>query len=62
MKAATACALGLALSTQLHAQSVENIWDNELANAYHYVDRYEILIDASPQEVWPRLLDLGSWM
>ena len=38
------------------------IIDSALADAYHFVDTYEILIDATPEQVWPHLIDLGSWM
>lgn len=36
--------------------------ESDLTHSYHYVDRYEIMIDASPRDVWPHLLDLDSWM
>lgn len=36
--------------------------ESEFADSYHYVDHYEVMIDASPQEVWPHILDLRSWM
>jgi hypothetical protein len=62
MKAGWAPVLGLLIASPLHAQSAVSIWGSDLANSYHYMDRYEIMIDASPQEVWPRLLDFGSWM
>jgi len=38
------------------------IIDSELATAYHFVDHYEILIDAPAEVVWPQLLDLRAWM
>jgi hypothetical protein len=36
--------------------------DSELADAYHYVEHYEVLIDGTPEEIWPHILDVGSWM
>ena len=36
--------------------------ESELADSYHYVDHYEVLIDAPSEDVWPHLLDMGSWM
>lgn len=62
MKARLALVAGLSITSPLHAQSTGSVWGSDLANAYHYVDRYEVIIDASPQEVWPWLLDFGSWM
>jgi hypothetical protein len=38
------------------------IIDSELADLYHFVDTNEVLINASPEEVWPHLVNLGSWM
>lgn len=35
---------------------------SDRADSYHFVDHYEVLIDRSPEEVWPHLLDFGSWM
>jgi hypothetical protein len=38
------------------------IVDSGLTDAYHYVDHYEILIDAPPVDVWPHLMDFRGWM
>lgn len=38
------------------------IIDSDLADSYHFVDTYEILIDRPPEVVWPYLLDVASWM
>lgn len=38
------------------------IIDSKLADAYHFVDTYEILIDAAPEDVWPHLVNVSSWM
>ncbi len=47
------------------AQSVsaqEGIIESNLSDSYHYVDHYEVLIDAAPGDVWPHVLDFASWM
>ncbi len=62
MNARARCVIGLLWASQLDAQPVATIWDSDIANAYHYIDRYEVMIDASPREVWPHLLDFASWM
>ncbi len=41
------------------AASISEERDN---NAYYFVSHYEIRIDAAPAEIWPHLIDLGSWM
>lgn len=38
------------------------IIDSELADSYHFVDTYEVLIDEPPVKVWPHLVAVGSWM
>lgn len=38
------------------------IVDSDLADAYYFVDHYEVLIDRAPEQVWPHLLDFSSWM
>lgn len=38
------------------------IIDSKLAESYHFVDTYEILIDEDPPKVWPHLVDVKSWM
>lgn len=35
---------------------------SEFSNSYHYVDHYEIVIDASTKDIWPALIDMSSWM
>src|SRR5690606_42014095 len=62
MRLVAAFALGVILAGEAHAQSVGSVVESEFANAYHYVDRYEVMIDAPPEEVWPKLLDFASWM
>ena len=54
--AASASILGRAT----HADTM--IIDSRLADAYDFVDTYEILIDAAPDDVWPHLVDVASWM
>ena len=45
--------------TAAHAEAF--IVDSDLAASYHFVDTYEILIDRSPADVWPVLIDQASW-
>lgn len=49
------------LALQPAAQAAD-IMDSELADSYHFVDRYQVVIDRPADEVWPQLLDFGSWM
>jgi hypothetical protein len=53
-------ALGVAASGGASAQ--HTIVDSSAANAYFFVDHYEIVIDAPPESVWPHALDLPAWM
>lgn len=46
--------------TWAHAESL--IVDSELADAYHFVDTYETIIDAPPAVVWPQIANIRSWM
>jgi hypothetical protein len=46
----------------LAASGQHTIVDSDLADAYFFVDHYEILIERSPEDVWPHILDLPSWM
>lgn len=60
----TAC-LGVAVIILLvvpttHAAPV--IIDSRLADSYHFVDTYEIVIDRSPADVWPFLVDQTLWL
>lgn len=59
--------LGLSLSlifllTGGQAPAAESMLESELADSYHYIDKYEILINAPAALIWPHLVDLGSWM
>lgn len=38
------------------------IVESALGDSYHFVDTYEILIDETPDKVWPHLVDVASWM
>lgn len=38
------------------------IIDSGLTDSYDFVDTYETLIDAAPDDVWPHLIDVASWM
>ena len=31
-------------------------------NSYYYTDHHEVVIDRSADQVWPHLINLGSWM
>lgn len=62
MRFSTAVVFGMVLASGSHAQPAGSVVESDFANAYHYVDHYEVMIDAPPQEVWPKLLDFASWM
>ena len=38
------------------------IIDSRLADSYHFVDTYEIVIDRPPADVWPYLVDQATWL
>lgn len=38
------------------------IIDSKLADSYHFVDSYEILIARPPADVWPLLVDQSLWL
>lgn len=44
------------------APAQHNIIDSNVAEAYFFVDHYEIVIEKPPEQVWPHVLDLESWM
>jgi hypothetical protein len=35
--------------------------DSDAADSYHFVDAYEIVIDRTPEVVWPILVDQSLW-
>ena len=46
----------------LPVMASETITPEPTPEAYNYVSSYRVSIDASAAEVWPHLIDLGSWM
>jgi hypothetical protein len=36
--------------------------DGDVGDCYYYVDHYEVVVENRLSEVWPVLVDLGSWM
>jgi hypothetical protein len=53
-------AAGLLISRAGFAET--DVIGSELADAYYFVDTYEVMIDAASDEVWPHLVDVASWM
>jgi hypothetical protein len=35
---------------------------SKLGDSYYFVDHYDIVIDRPANEIWPHLLDFGSWL
>jgi hypothetical protein len=54
--------VGVALLGARSASAGSSLIESDLANAYYFVEHYEVLIDRAPGAVWPHLLDMGSWM
>jgi hypothetical protein len=52
----------LLLPAASNSSAEEILIDSEFSNSYLYVDHYEIVIDASPKDIWPALIDMSSWM
>ena len=52
--------IGFLLVQDAFAES--SIIESSVSNTYIYTDHYEVLINRPAEEVWPHLLDLGSWM
>lgn len=50
----------LTLARPLEAE--ELLIESAFSDSYHYIDHYEISINASAEEVWPILIDMRSWM
>jgi hypothetical protein len=57
--------LVLASVTLITAQTLlaeELLIDSAITDSYHYLDHYEVMVEATAAEVWPVLVDAGSWM
>jgi hypothetical protein len=52
----------VALFTSLTAQAQISPLDSELGDSYYYIDHYEVVIEKPIHEVWPHVLEMGSWM
>jgi hypothetical protein len=50
----------LLLMPTTHAEPF--IIDSDLADSYHFVDSYEIVIDRPAADVWPTLIDQTAWL
>ncbi len=46
----------------LPGRTEERLTEEAGTDAYHYVSTYRTEINASAEQVWPHLLDFGSWM
>lgn len=36
--------------------------ESEIGASYYYTDHYEVLIEKPVEDVWPHILEMGSWM
>jgi hypothetical protein len=52
----------LVLTTCQIAYSETSSFSTDLTNSYYYTDHHEIVINRKAEEVWPHLVNLGSWM
>ncbi len=55
-----ATAIAGAFVTSL-ALAQHTIIDSELAQSYFFLDHYEIIVEKTPDDVWPHVLDLPAW-
>lgn len=61
-RSVTLLVAGMASALASTSASPAEFLDGELSDSYVFADRNEILIDAPAMDIWPHLVDLGSWM
>ncbi len=62
MKSIYLATVATLLLTASATRASETITAEPDGSTYHFVSHYSIEIDASPADVWPQLIDVGSWM
>lgn len=54
--------ISLIVAVSCPATASETVTAEPDGSSYHFVSHYKVHIDAPAGDVWPRLIDIGSWM